>query len=217
MMNGNFRSLDLLNFSRFIKYLLDRIIAAIALLLLSPLLLLTAIVIYLRMGRPIIFSQTRAGQQNHIFTIYKFRTMTDERDEEGNLLPDEQRLIPLGQLLRRVKIDELLQLWNVVTGDISFVGPRPTLPEQVEDYDNFQRRRLTVLPGITGWAQVHGNIQLTWPERIFLDVWYIDHWSLWLDLVILIKTIGVVIWGEHPVEKKLEEAKVYANYSRRSC
>ena len=200
-----------------IKHLIDRIIAAIALLLLSPFLLLTAILIYLRMGRPIIFSQVRAGKDGKIFTIYKFRTMTNECDSKGNLLPDEERLIPLGQLLRRLKIDELLQLWNVLKGDISFVGPRPTIPQQVADYDDFQRRRLHVLPGITGWAQVHGNIQLTWPERIFLDIWYIDHWSVGLDLVILLKTIGVVIWGEHPVAKKLEEAKTYANYSRRSC
>ena len=202
---------------RLIKWLIDRLIALIALLLLSPFLLLTAIVIYLRMGRPIIFSQIRTGKDQRIFTIYKFRTMTDDRDSEDNLLPDEERLIPLGQLLRRLKIDELLQLWNVLKGDISFVGPRPTIPQQVVDYDNFQRGRLNVLPGITGWAQVHGNIQLTWPERIFLDLWYIDHWSLAIDFVILIKTIGVVIWGEHPVAKKLEEAKTYANYSHRSC
>lgn len=202
---------------RLIKHLIDRLMAAIALLLLSPFLLLTAIVIYLRMGRPIIFSQIRAGKDEKIFTIYKFRTMTDKRDSQGNLLPDEERLIPLGQLLRRLKIDELLQLWNVFQGDISFVGPRPTIPQQVTDYDDFQRRRLKVLPGITGWAQVHGNIQLTWAERILLDLWYIDHWSVGLDLVILFKTIGVVIWGEHPVAKKLEEAKTYANYSRRSC
>ena len=202
---------------RLIKWLIDRLMALIALLLLSPFLLLTAIVIYFRIGRPIIFSQIRTGKDERIFTIYKFRTMTDDRDSEGNLLPDKERLIPLGQLLRRLKIDELLQLWNVLKGDISFVGPRPTLPQQVADYDNFQRRRLNVLPGITGWAQVHGNIKLTWPERIFLDLWYIDHWSLGLDLVILLKTIGVVIWGEHPVAKKLEEAKTYANYSRRSC
>ena len=202
---------------KLIKYFIDRFIAAIALLLLSPFLLLTALIVHLRMGRPIIFSQIRAGKDGRSFTIYKFRTMTDDRDSKGNLLPDEQRLIPLGRLLRRLKIDELLQLWNVLQGEISFVGPRPTIPQQVADYDNFQRGRLKVLPGITGWAQVHGNIQLTWPERIFLDLWYIDHWSLGLDLVILFKTIGVVIWGEHPVAKKLEEAKTYANYSRRSC
>ncbi|MDJ0647696.1 MAG: sugar transferase [Xenococcaceae cyanobacterium MO_188.B19] len=202
---------------RLIKYLIDRLMAAIALLLTSPLLLLTAIIIYLRMGRPIIFSQIRAGKDGRPFTIYKFRTMTDDRDEAGNLLPDEERLISLGRLLRRLKIDELLQLWNVLQGDISFVGPRPTISQQVADYDDFQRRRLNVLPGITGWAQVHGNIQLTWPERIFLDLWYIDHWSVRLDLVILIKTVGVVIWGEHPVAKKLEEAKSYANCARRSC
>ena len=203
--------------NKLIKYFCDRLAAAIILIMLSPIIFVVAIAIYLRMGRPIIFSQIRTGKDERIFTIYKFRTMTDDRDSEGNLLPDEERLIPLGRLLRRLKIDELLQLWNVLKGDISFVGPRPTIPQQVADYDDFQRRRLHVLPGITGWAQVHGNIQLTWPERIFLDIWYIDHWSIGLDLVILLKTIGVVIWGEHPVAKKLEEAKTYANYSRRSC
>jgi lipopolysaccharide/colanic/teichoic acid biosynthesis glycosyltransferase len=217
MNNKSYLVYLLKSFSKLLKSCLDKLMAAIALLLFSPLLLVVAIAIYFLMGKPIVFSQIRAGKDNHIFRIHKFRTMTNERDSEGNLLPDEQRLIPLGQFLRRVKIDELLQLWNVVQGEISFVGPRPTLPEQVEDYDDFQKQRLAVLPGITGWAQVHGNIQLTWSERIFLDVWYIDHWSLWLDLVILSKTIGVVIWGEHRVEQKLEEAIGYAIYSRRSC
>ncbi len=203
--------------SRAIKYILDRIIAAVALLLLLPLFLLSAIAVFLFLGKPILFTQTRAGADGKIFQIYKFRSMTDARDERGNLLPDEQRLPVFGKILRRVKIDELPQLWNVLKGDLSFVGPRPTLLEQVEKYDNFQKRRLSVTPGISGWAQVNGNIQLTWAERIYLDVWYIDHWSLWLDFLILIKTLGVVIGGERPTEKALKEAKIHADNSCRSC
>jgi lipopolysaccharide/colanic/teichoic acid biosynthesis glycosyltransferase len=203
--------------SKQIKYALDRLVAAVALLLLLPLFLLSAIAVFLFLGKPILFTQTRAGADGKIFQIYKFRSMTDARDERGNLLPDEQRLPVFGKFLRRVKIDELPQLWNVFKGDLSFVGPRPTLPEQVEKYDNFQKRRLSVTPGISGWAQVNGNIQLTWAERIYLDVWYIDHWSLWLDFLILIKTFGVIIGGERPTEKALEEAKIHANNSCRSC
>ena len=200
-----------------IKWVLDRLMSAIALLILSPLMLIVTLAIYTCMGRPILFKQPRAGKNNRIFTCYKFRTMTNACDFEGNSLPDQQRLTKMGQFLRRTKLDELPQLWNVLIGDMSFVGPRPTLPEQVQDYDDFQKRRLLVCPGITGWAQVNGNIQLNWPERIFLDIWYIDHWSLWLDIVILIKTIAVVIWGEHPAKKVLEEAQIYANCSYRSC
>jgi len=200
-------------YSRLVKSIADRSVAVIALLFFSPLLLMSALAIYINMGRPILFAQTRAGKNGCIFTIHKFRTMTNKRDSKGNLLPDEQRLTALGQFLRRFKLDELPQLWNVLKGDIRFVGPRPTLPEQVQNYDDFQRRRLLVPPGLTGWAQVNGNIQLSWPERICLDVWYIDHWSLWLDLVILSKTVAVVFWGEHPNQKALEEAHRYAKYT----
>lgn len=198
---------------KLIKWVADRLISAIALLFFSPLLLIIAIALYIRMGSPILFTQSRSGKDGSIFTLYKFRTMTDARNFEGNLLPDEQRLTVLGKFLRRTKLDELPQLWNVLKSDMSIVGPRPTLPQQVQDYDHFQRRRLLVPPGLSGWAQVNGNIQLSWPERICLDVWYIDHWSLWLDLVILSKTVAVVFWGEHPSQKALEEAHRYAKYT----
>jgi lipopolysaccharide/colanic/teichoic acid biosynthesis glycosyltransferase len=203
--------------TQFFKHISDRLMAAIALIILSPLLLVTAIGVYFFLGKPIFFSQIRAGKHSTIFKIYKFRTMTDAKDEKGNLLSDEERLTTFGKFLRRVKIDELPQLWNVVKGDLSFVGPRPTLLEQVEKYNDFQKQRLNVTPGLSGWAQVNGNIQLTWNERIYLDVWYIDHWSLWLDFLILVKTIGVIIGGEYPTHKALEEAKNYADNSNWGC
>lgn len=205
------------NSAKLFKSIVDRLMAAIVLIILSPLLLLTAIGIYFFLGKPIFFSQIRSGKYSTTFKIYKFRSMTDAKDEKGNLLPDEERLTAFGKFLRRVKIDELPQLWNVVKGDLSFVGPRPTLPEQVEKYNDFQKQRLNVTPGLSGWAQVNGNIQLTWNERIYLDVWYIDHWSLWLDILILVKTIGVIIGGEHPTQTALEEAKNYADNSNWGC
>lgn len=200
-----------------IKILFDRFFAVVTLIFCLPILILTAISVYVSLGWPIYFCQTRTGINERKFTIIKFRTMTMECDSKGQLLHDEQRITSLGKLLRRLKLDELLQIINVANGDLSFVGPRPTIPEQVIEYNDFERLRLNVLPGITGWAQVHGNIQLTWPERILMDIWYIEHWSLWLDFIILIKTVGVIILGEHPVEKKLEEAKTHANYTRRGC
>ncbi len=194
------------SFNRLIKSILDRLVAAIALLFISPLLLIVASAVYLRMGRPILFSQYRSGKEGKIFTVYKFRSMTDARDSSGRSLPDEQRITALGQFLRRFKVDEILQLWNILKGEMSFVGPRPTLPEQVQNYNDLQKCRLLVLPGLTGWAQINGNIQLTWDERICLDLWYLNHWSLWLDFTIILKTFAVVLWGERRREEALQEA-----------
>jgi lipopolysaccharide/colanic/teichoic acid biosynthesis glycosyltransferase len=182
--------------SKFIKSVLDRIIAAIALLILSPLILIMAIAIYVRMGKPIIFAQLRPGQNGRIFTFYKFRTMTDERDFNGNLLPDEQRLTAFGQFLRQTSLDELPQLWNVVKGDMSFVGPRPLMVDYLDRYSPEQARRHEVTPGITGWAQINGRNALTWQEKFKLDVWYVDHWNLWLDLKILFLTVWKVLQKE---------------------
>ena len=193
-----------------IKIILDRVIAAISLTLIGPLLLMVAIAIYFRMGTPVLFTQLRSGKEARIFQVYKFRSMTDARDKDGYLLPDEDRLTTLGEFLRRAKLDETPQIWNIFKGEMSFVGPRPTLPEQVEEYNELQKRRLFIHPGLTGLAQVSGGNQLTWNERIWLDIWYINHWSLWLDLTIILKTLGVVIWGEHRNEKLLERALSYA-------
>ena len=189
-----------------VKYGFDRAVAGLVLLLLLPIFLVVAVLVRVFMGAPIFFTQERAGFQGQTFVCYKFRTMTDARDTSGRLLPDADRLTGLGKLFRRLKVDELPQLWNIFAGDMSFVGPRPTLPVQVANYDAYARQRLTVTPGLTGWAQVNGNIQLSWPDRIHLDVWYVKHWSLWLDFVILFKTLGVVLWGEQWGEQSSPKA-----------
>ena len=199
--------------SRVIKSVLDRVFAAIALLCLTPILITVAIAVHFWMGDPILFTQTRSGQRARIFKVYKFRSMTNDCDANGNLCSDEIRLTSFGKLIRRVKLDETLQLWNILKGDMSFVGPRPTLPKQVKDYQDWQKDRLSITPGLTGWAQVNGNTELTWTERICLDIWYLHHWSLWMDVQILFKTLGVVIWGERRNEKALAEALRYAQYS----
>lgn len=180
-----------------IKSILDRVISATMLLCLTPVLILVAIAVHFNMGDPILFTQTRCGRNAEIFKIYKFRSMTNECDANDNLLEDEDRLTRFGKFIRRFKLDETLQLWNIVKGDMSFVGPRPTLPEQVRDYYSWQKERLTVTPGLTGWSQVNGNVNYSWTERICMDIWYLHNWSLWLDIRILIKTLAVIIWGEH--------------------
>lgn len=181
---------------KLIKSVLDRLVSAIALPLFSPLLLLIAIAIYIRMGNPVIFSQPRPGKDGQIFTFYKFRTMTNKRSTDGNLLPDEQRLTDLGQFLRQTSLDELPQLWSVLKGDMSFVGPRPLMVEYLGRYSPEQARRHEVTPGITGWSQINGRNAIAWQEKFKLDVWYIDNWSLWLDLRILFLTVWKVLKKE---------------------
>lgn len=185
-----------INIQRMMKWSFDRLMAAITLLFFSPFLLAIAIAIYLRIGRPILFSQPRPGQNSCIFTFYKFRTMTNERDVDGNLMPDEQRLTEFGQFLRQSSLDELPQLWNVLKGDMSFVGPRPLIVEYLDRYTPEQARRHRVKPGITGLAQIKGRNAINWEEKFKLDVWYIDHWNLWMDLKILFLTIWKVLRKE---------------------
>jgi lipopolysaccharide/colanic/teichoic acid biosynthesis glycosyltransferase len=182
--------------SRGIKSLFDRLMAAFLLLMFSPILIVVAIVLRIRMGSPITFTQARPGKDNRIFTVYKFRTMTSDCDPAGNLLSDEERLIPLGQFLRKASLDELPQLWNVLVGDMSFVGPRPLLVKYLGLYNSEQARRHDVLPGITGWAQVNGRNALTWDEKFGFDLWYVDNWSLWLDFKILLLTVKKVFRQE---------------------
>ena len=181
-----------------IKSVLDRVVAAIALLLLSPIILIVSIAIYFRMGSPLIFSQPRPGKDGKIFRFYKFRTMTDERDAEGNLLDDELRMTAFGEFLRESSLDELPQLWNGVRGDMSIVGPRPLLVQYLDRYTPEQARRHEVKPGITGWAQINGRRLLDgdWEKKFRLDVWYVDNWSLWLDLKIILMTVGKVLRKE---------------------
>ena len=182
--------------SRTIKSLVDRVLAGLMLILLSPFIAILAIAIYFKMGSPIIFSQPRCGKNNSVFTFYKFRTMTDEKDSNGNLLPDMARLTSLGEFLRQTSLDELPQLWNVLRGDMSFIGPRPFIAAYLERYTTEQARRHNVKPGITGWAQINGRNSISWEEKFALDLWYIDHWSLWLDLKILFLTVVKIVSKE---------------------
>lgn len=179
-----------------IKRLLDILLSLFALALLLPLLLALAALVRLRLGSPILFRQARPGLGGRPFLMLKFRTMTDARDDQGNLLPDEQRLTRFGKFLRSTSLDELPELFNVIKGDMSLVGPRPLLPRYLDRYTPAQARRHEVRPGITGWAQVNGRNTLTWEERFELDVWYVDHRSLGLDLKILALTLIKVIKRE---------------------
>ena len=182
--------------SRGIKSSLDRVMAAFLFLFFSPILIVVAIILRIRMGSPITFTQARPGKDGQIFTVYKFRTMTSDCDANGKLLSDEERLIPLGQFLRKASLDELPQLWNVLIGDMSFVGPRPLLVKYLELYNAEQARRHDVRPGITGWAQVNGRNALTWDQKFGFDLWYVDNWSLWLDFKILLLTVKKVFRQE---------------------
>ena len=178
------------------KRLLDIIASASALLVLSPLLLALWVLVRLRLGAPVLFSQERPGLHGKSFTLHKLRTMTDERDAAGKLLPDEERLTRLGRFLRASSLDELPELWNVLRGDMSLVGPRPLRMDYLPLYSAEQARRHEVRPGITGWAQINGRNTADWAERLRMDVWYVDNQSIWLDLKILFLTVWKVIRRE---------------------
>ncbi len=173
----------------FLKQCLDRLAAATGLLCLAPVMATSALLVRATLGSPVLFRQVRPGRGGRPFQLLKFRTMLDTRDADGNLLPDDQRLTRIGQLLRATSLDELPQLWNVLRGDMSLVGPRPLLVEYLPRYSPEQARRHDVLPGITGWAQVNGRNALGWEERFRLDIWYVDHWSFALDVKILALTL----------------------------
>ena len=176
--------------STMIKRVFDAAAAALGLILLSPLLGVVAAAVRMTTGRPVLYVQQRPGVGGKPFELLKFRTMTGERDSHGELLPDGERLTPLGTVLRRWSVDELPELWNVLRGEMSLVGPRPLLMEYLPLYDDEQLRRHDMRPGLTGLAQVSGRNDQTWEERLALDVWYVDHWSLWLDARILGRTVG---------------------------
>jgi lipopolysaccharide/colanic/teichoic acid biosynthesis glycosyltransferase len=171
-------------------------VAAAGLVLLAPAMAVVAIAIRAAMGRPVLFAQVRTGRGERLFRLFKFRTMRDAHSHEFVPLPDSARLTPLGQFLRRTSLDELPQLWNVLKGDMSLVGPRPLLPQYLPRYSLFQRRRHEVVPGITGWAQVSGRNAVDWERRFELDVWYVEHRGFWLDLRILARTALMVLKRE---------------------
>lgn len=179
--------------SRTLKRLLDISVAAFALIILSPLLAVVAVLVRVKLGSPIFFRQVRPGLEGRPFTLVKFRTMLDARDEHGEPRPDAERMTDFGRLLRSTSIDELPELWNVLKGEMSLVGPRPLLMHYLPLYSPEQARRHDVPPGITGWAQVNGRNAISWDEKFALDTWYADHWSLWLDLKILARTAASVV------------------------
>ncbi|RST72562.1 sugar transferase [Siminovitchia acidinfaciens] len=190
------------------KRMVDLIGASLLVLVFSPILFFTAVAVRISMETPIIFKQIRPGIYGKPFYIYKFRTMTDQRDENGTLLPGRLRLTKTGKFLRKYSLDELPQLFNVIKGDLSLVGPRPLLMEYLHLYTPEQARRHNVKPGITGWAQVNGRNTISWDEKFNYDIWYVDHQSFWLDIKILVLTLvkvikkeGVSSQGHHSMER----------------
>lgn len=175
---------------------LDFICALCGIVVLSPILLITALLVKIKLGSPVIFKQERPGLNERIFTLYKFRTMTDEKDENGNLMPDEVRLTKFGKWLRSTSLDELPELFNILKGDMSIVGPRPLLPEYLPRYNRYQARRHEVRPGFTGLAQVRGRNAISWEEKFDWDVKYVDHISFLLDMKIIFRTVKIVFCRE---------------------
>ena len=179
-------------YEKYIKRLLDFTLSFLALIILSPVLLVTALLVRIKLGSPIIFHQERPGKSEKIFRLYKFRSMTDECDENGDLLPDDQRLTRFGQILRSTSLDELPELWNILRGDMSIVGPRPLLVKYLPLYNEEQRHRHDVRPGLTGWAQANGRNAISWEEKFKLDVWYVQHISFWVDVKVIFMTVKKV-------------------------
>jgi sugar transferase EpsL len=178
------------------KRFFDLAVGIPSVIFLSPLLIFIGFLVRLKIGSPVLFRQVRPGLHGRPFVIYKFRTMTDKRDGDGNLLPDGERLTPLGRFLRKTSMDELPELFNVIKGDMSIVGPRPLLMQYLDRYTPEQARRHEVKPGITGWAQVNGRNAISWEDKFKLDVWYVDNWGLWLDVKIIVMTVLKVLKRE---------------------
>lgn len=178
------------------KRSVDFLLSSTLALLLSPVLVTLAIAVWVKLGNPVLFRQQRPGKNGKLFTMVKFRTMTDAQDETGRLLPDVDRLTSFGTWLRSTSLDELPELWNVIVGEMSLVGPRPLLVEYMKLYSGRQSRRHQVRPGMTGWAQVHGRNAINWNERFEMDLWYVDHSSFFLDIGILMRTLKSVVRRE---------------------
>jgi lipopolysaccharide/colanic/teichoic acid biosynthesis glycosyltransferase len=192
------------------KRAFDMIAASVGMLLLFVPMLIIAVLVRFNLGKPVWFVQERSGHGGESFKLVKFRTMTDARDAEGRLLPDDQRVSVFGRFLRRSRLDELPELWLILMGEMSLVGPRPLYAEMVDGFGLLGEKRGHVRPGLTGWAQVNGNTLLDPEAKIAMDVWYVDHRSFWLDLRILFKTIKVVIFGERLDQQSVNQAVDYA-------
>jgi sugar transferase EpsL len=195
------------------KRFLDLVVAGAVLVVLSPVVLLVALLVRATLGSPVLFRQRRPGLHGRPFTLYKFRTMRDARGPDGSPLSDPQRLTRLGRFLRRTSLDELPELWNVLRGDMSLVGPRPLLMEYLDRYSSEQMRRHEVKPGMTGWTQLRGRNALSWEDKFRLDVWYVENASFLLDLRILVATLGAVIRGEGVNPPGSEQVEVFMGSS----
>ena len=201
-------------YSAFGKRVFDLLLTFPALLLLLPVLFVVAVLVRWNLGSPIFYKQKRPGKDGIPFMLYKFRTMRDEKDKNGTLLPDDKRLTRLGKFLRSTSIDELPELWNVLKGDMSLVGPRPLLMQYLDRYTPEQARRHEVKPGITGWAQINGRNAITWEEKFKLDVWYVDNRSLWLDVKIIFMTIWKILKRQginQPGQATMKEFRGYSD------
>ena len=196
-------------YRRFGKRVFDVTASVLGLVILSPLLIVLAVLIRVKLGSPVIFKQTRPGLHGKLFTMYKFRSMTDERDNNGELLPDEQRLTPFGKALRATSLDELLELWNILKADMSFVGPRPLLVQYLSLYNDEQKRRHDVRPGLTGYAQVNGRNAISWEDKFRYDCWYVDNISFGLDIKIILLTVRKVLAGTGITSKESSTAEFF--------
>lgn len=201
-------------YQKYIKRLLDFLLSMLAIIVLSPLMLIIAILVRIKLGKPVIFRQERPGKDERIFKLYKFRTMTDAKDKNGRLLPDEARLTRFGKVLRSTSLDELPELWNILRGDMSIVGPRPLAVIYLDYYTAEEHKRHDVLPGLTGLAQINGRNAISWEEKFAYDLEYISHMSLKQDILIIFETIGKVIKRESigqaeqaPVSLHVERSK----------
>lgn len=180
-------------YEKYIKRAIDVALSFLAIIVLSPVMFIVAILVRIKLGTPVIFKQERPGLHGNIFTLYKFRTMTDAKDQNGRLFPDEDRMTDFGRRLRATSLDELPELFNILKGDMAFVGPRPLLVKYLSRYSQRQNRRHEVMPGLTGYAQINGRNSLSWEDRFEMDIWYVDHINFILDVKILFKTVSIVL------------------------
>lgn len=201
-------------YSVFIKRLLDIIISAIILVIFSWFYIILAILVRVKLGSPVLFKQPRPGKNEKIFNMYKFRTMTDEKDENGNLLPDEVRLTAFGKKLRSTSLDELPEFLNILKGDMSFIGPRPLLVKYLPYYNERERLRHSIRPGLTGYAQAHGRNAISWEQKFEYDIWYVEHLSFVLDIKVIIDTIKTVLSHDGVVLNALEDFDEYRKHQQ---
>lgn len=204
-------------YKKYVKRILDKILSLLAIIILSPLLIIISILVLIFMGRPILFKQARPGYKNEIFNMIKFRTMTNKKDKNGNLLPDEQRLPKFGKFLRSTSLDELPELFNILFGKMSFIGPRPLLVKYLPYYTEEEHHRHDVRPGLTGWAQVNGRNNLNWDDRFKLDVEYVNNLTFMMDVKVIMKTINIVFKREGINQEGQATMQSLVEYRSKGC